>query len=327
MIVSGYGHHGCIRAAAHGSLQGHSAGGRVRTDVRMSRYTGWGVGGPAKRFFEPRDLQDLSRFLRDSDPEEPLFWLGLGSNLLVRDSGFSGTVIRTASLAKTMRLAGDGVFQVGVGVTSPQFARFCAGHGYAGAEFFAGIPGTMGGALAMNAGAFGTETWDLVVEVEVMDRRGQRNWLSKDVFKVGYRHVERPPQCWFTAARMRPTKGDVESARHRIRDLLAQRAASQPSGARSCGSVFRNPPGDHAGRLVEAAGLKGYRIGGAQVSEKHANFIINTGNATATDIEYLIAHVQKVVSQVYRIVLTPEVHVIGDLDRHDTTRAKGDDID
>ncbi len=323
MIVSGYGHHGCMRTANPGSWSEAAARGRVRQNIGLSRFTVWGVGGPARRLFEPLDIQDLARFLGDLDPEEPLLWLGLGSNLLVRDGGFAGTVIRTTGLTRFLTDLGSGVFQVGAGVSCPQFARSCAKDGYEGAEFLAGIPGTIGGALAMNAGAFGAETWDLVDAVEIIDRRGNRRWLSSEMFKVSYRHVDRPGECWFTSAKLRLTKGDSETSRRRIRDLLAQRAAGQPSGARSCGSVFRNPPGDHAGRLVEAAGLKGYCIGGAQVSERHANFIINRGNATAADIEFLIAHVREVVLRAHGVQLVPEVHAVGESVTHGAAAIKG----
>ncbi len=286
--------------------------GSLREGEPMARHTTWRVGGPAERFYEPADSADLAAMLQRLPAGEPVFWLGMGSNLLVRDGGIRGTVIHTTNrLAGLERLAGDRI-RVEAGVPCAKVARFCAREQLRGAEFLAGIPGTFGGALCMNAGAFGGETWSLVHEVETVDRTGRRHRRRPEAYEVGYRQVRGPEGEWFTAAVLQLQRGDTETAQRRIRELLERRNASQPIGLANAGSVFRNPPGDHAARLIEAAGLKGSRIGGAVVSEKHANFIVNTGEATAADIEALMEHVAAVVAEWFGIRLQREVHIVGE---------------
>jgi UDP-N-acetylmuramate dehydrogenase len=288
------------------------ARGELRHDVPLSEHTSWRVGGPADHMYWPADREDLLAFLRRLPAEEPVFWLGLGSNLLVRDGGLRGTVIYTRGcLRDLLRLDGDAVYAE-AGVACAQVARFCAEQNLEGAEFMAGIPGTVGGALAMNAGAFGGETWALVRKVLTTDRHGCVHERSPADFAVGYRSVRGPKEEWFLAAEFGLTPGDTTASRERIRELLARRSATQPTHQPSCGSVFRNPPGDHAARLIEASGLKGYHIGGACVSEKHANFIVNLGYATADDIERLIAHVRDEVERRHGVRLTPEVCIVGE---------------
>ena len=285
--------------------------GRLRRNEPMARHTSWRVGGPAERFYEPANLTDLSSFLADLPADEPLLWLGLGSNLLVRDGGLPGTVVTTAGLLNAVqRLDGDRL-RVEAGVACAKVARVAARAGLAGAEFLAGIPGTMGGALAMNAGAFGGETWRVVERVETLDRAGRLRERSPDEFRIGYRQASGPAGEWFVAARLRLERGDTAESNRRIRDLLRRRSDTQPMGQASCGSVFRNPPGDYAARLIEASGLKGRRIGGACVSEKHANFIVNTGGATAAHIEILIREVMATVQRVQGVALTTEVKIVG----------------
>ncbi len=286
--------------------------GEMRFDEPLSRHTTWRVGGPASCFYRPADRDDLVQFLSQLSPEEPLFWLGLGSNLLVRDGGYKGTVIATKGCLVASEWRSDRLLYAEAGIACAKVARLAARAGLCGLEFLAGIPGTLGGALAMNAGAFGGETWEQVVRVETIDRFGQvRSRLPKD-FKVGYRQVKGTSGEWFLAAELKLEAGDVDAAQQRIKQLLERRAATQPTSQPSCGSVFRNPPGDFAARLIESAGLKGRRLGGAQVSEKHANFIINTGQATARDIEMLIAEVQREVAVHSGVELKTEVHRIGD---------------
>ncbi|MCP1673853.1 UDP-N-acetylmuramate dehydrogenase [Natronocella acetinitrilica] len=278
----------------------------------MSRHTTWHVGGPADRFYRPAGRDDLARFLAMLPESEPLYWCGLGSNLLVRDGGLRGTVIfLQPGLTELRTLAGNRLW-VDAGVACAKAARFAARNGLVGAEFLAGIPGTMGGALAMNAGAFGGETWQVVDWVETVDRGGRIRRRPVEDYAVAYREVTRPTEEWFLGAMLQLQPGDGDAAMSRIRELLSTRAATQPIGKPSCGSVFRNPEGDHAARLIESAGLKGHRIGGAVVSEKHANFILNAGGATAEDIEQLIAHVQAVVERTHGVRLHPEVHMIGE---------------
>jgi UDP-N-acetylmuramate dehydrogenase len=286
--------------------------GELRLDEPMGRHTSWRAGGKARRFYQPADLDDLCGFLADLDEQEPLLWLGLGSNLLVRDGGFPGTVIHLFGALTELEWLDAQLLRAGAGVSCAKVARTASRAGLTGVEFLAGIPGTMGGALAMNAGAFGGETWAHVAAVETVDRAGQLRTRSADEFKVAYRSVTGAAGEWFVAAHLLLERGDAAQAQERIRELLAQRSASQPVQQNSCGSVFRNPPGDHAARLIEACGLKGKRLGGAQVSEKHANFIINTGNASASDIETLLLQVQGTVEQLQGVRLEPEVRIVGE---------------
>ena len=285
--------------------------GRLMRNVSMARMTTWGTGGRADRVYAPADVEDLADFLAGLDPRDEVLWVGLGSNLLVRDGGIGGVVILTSRTLGRIEEPGVGLVRVGAGVPCAKLARHFAGRGLAGGEFLAGIPGTIGGALAMNAGAHGAETWDLVDRVETVDRNGGRRWRARDEFEVGYRSVAGAAEEWFTGAELRVVSEDPATVRARTRGMIRARAASQPVGQRSCGSVFRNPPGDHAGRLVEACGLKGARVGGAAVSEKHANFIVNECNASSSDIEALIGRMRSRVRDETGVDLEPEVRVVG----------------
>lgn len=285
--------------------------GTLRHNEPMARHTSWRVGGPARTFYEPADLDDLVMFLRQLSSDEPLFWLGLGSNILVRDGGIPGTVIATAGALMDLVKVDEVTVRVGAGVACNKVARFSANLNLVGGEFLAGIPGTMGGALAMNAGAFGGETWPLVKRVETVDRQGVRRWRAPADFRVAYRQVQGPAGEWFIAADLQLQPGDGAAGLARVKELLERRNRTQPIGLPSCGSVFRNPPGDYAARLIESCGLKGMCRGGACVSTKHANFIINTGNATAAEIEALIDQVADTVEQTHGVRLQPEVHVLG----------------
>ncbi|MET0070028.1 MAG: UDP-N-acetylmuramate dehydrogenase [Candidatus Thiodiazotropha sp.] len=286
--------------------------GEMRLNEPLSQHTTWRVGGPASCFYRPADRADLIQFLAQLERDEPLFWLGLGSNLLVRDGGFRGTVIATKGTLVASEWRSDRVLYAEAGMACAKLARLAARAGLCGAEFLAGIPGTLGGALAMNAGAFGGETWERVVRVETVDRYGEVRSHGAEDFEIGYRQVKGPTGEWFLAAELQLEAGDGKAAQQRIKALLERRGATQPTNQPSCGSVFRNPPGDFAARLIESAGLKGRRLGGAQVSEKHANFIINTGSATAEDIELLIAEVQREVAARSGVELVTEVHRIGE---------------
>ncbi|NJD08291.1 MAG: UDP-N-acetylmuramate dehydrogenase [Methylococcaceae bacterium] len=286
--------------------------GDLRYNEPLASYTSWRVGGPADRLYLPADAEDLMAFLNSLPDSEPLFWLGLGSNLLVRDGGIRGTVICTKNRLKQIRLLDDGRVYAEAGVPSAQVAKFCSTQRLAGAEFLAGIPGTLGGALAMNAGAFGGETWPLVERVLTVDRHGQHRHRSADEFKVGYRTVVGRDGEWFVAAELRLHPGEPDISRSRMKALLATRAEKQPIQQPSCGSVFRNPPGDFAARLIELCGLKGHSIGGAQVSEKHANFIVNTGGAKAAEIEALIGLVRECVARKQGVTLEPECRIVGE---------------
>ena len=290
---------------------GKAGVGVLRHREPLARHTAWGIGGFADRYFEPADVDELAAFLAGLPEGEPLLWIGLGSNLLVRDGGVRGIVISTVRLRAVERLA-PMKLHVEAGAACPRVARIAARHRLTGCEFLAGIPGSMGGALAMNAGAFGTETWPAVREVETIDVNGERRWRPASDYRHGYRTVDGPRGEWFVSCRLVLGPDTEGRAGTRIRQLLVQRAAMQPTGARSCGSVFRNPPGDYAGRLIEASGLKGHRIGGAVISDKHANFIINDAGARAADVEALIGKVVEEVEKRQGVRLEPEVRIIGE---------------
>jgi len=283
---------------------------RVRRDEPMSRHTSWHAGGAADIYFTPQDRDDLRAFLGTVPEGMPIHFIGLGSNLLVRDGGIRGVVVATQeALLKLERVDATTVYSE-AGVACARIARQCIQWQLGGAEFFAGIPGTLGGALAMNAGAWGGETWRHVLEVDVLDRRGARHTRKPAEYQIGYRSVKGPDNEWFIGAQLEFERAPGVST-DAIRDLLDKRRETQPIGEWSCGSVFTNPPGDHAARLIESAGLKGFRIGDASVSEKHANFIINHGNARAADVEALIEQVRRTVAQVHGIELATEVRIVG----------------
>lgn len=279
----------------------------------LDGYTTWRVGGKASCFYKPAGVADLAAFLKHRTTPEPLFWLGLGSNSLIRDAGFNGTVILTQGCLNEISIIGDTLIRVEAGVSCAKVARFSARNHLAGGEFLAGIPGTMGGALRMNAGCFDGETWQLVESVETMTQQGEIRRRTPQEFDVAYRHVSGLQNEWFTSATLRFVPGDKDRSMQRIKSLLAARAATQPSNEHTCGSVFRNPEGLYAARLIEECGLKGMRIGGAVISEKHANFIVNdTSGTKASDIEALILHIQTTVRDKKAITLLPEVHIWGD---------------
>jgi UDP-N-acetylmuramate dehydrogenase len=285
-------------------------GARVVFDAPMSKYTSWHAGGPADLLFTPRDVTDLSSFLRQLPVTMPLLWIGLGSNLLVRDGGVRGAVISMNGTLGALERVKAQRIHAQAGVPCAKLAKQCVKWGLGPAEFFAGIPGTLGGALAMNAGAWDGETWRHVTEVDVIDRRGVRRTRPASDYEVSYRHVRCHPGEWFIAARLEfERKPGVNDAA--IKELLERRKQTQPIGEWSCGSVFTNPPGEHAGRLIEKSGLKGFRIGDASVSQKHANFIINHGAARAADIEALILHVQRTVAELHHVELKTEVRIVG----------------
>jgi UDP-N-acetylmuramate dehydrogenase len=291
--------------------------GVLRLNEPMAKHVSWRAGGAAARAYSPADSADLAAFLATLPAREPVCFVGLGSNLLVRDGGFRGTAVLMHNPGGAMRAEGDQIYSE-AGTASPKVARFSATHGFEGAEFLAGIPGTVGGALAMNAGCYGSETWDVVARVQTISRAGKLSERGPDEFEIGYRHTElRRAKLgedeWFVAAWFRFRAGDQKLARKRIKELLAMRLATQPLELPNAGSVFRNPPGEHAARLIEAAGLKGRDIGGARISEKHANFIVNPkGRAHASDIEALIELARDTVMSRFGIELVPEIRIVGE---------------
>ena len=317
-------------------FSGTALRGKLLRDVPMRKYTSWRTGGAAERMYQPADLDDLQLFLRGLPADEPLYPVGLGSNLLVRDGGLRGTVLMLHGTLGGLHLELDGSVYAEAGVPGAKLARFAAQHDLQDAEFFAGIPGTLGGMLAMNAGCYGSETWEKVLRVQTVDRLGEVHIRTAADYEIGYRHVMRSKaqdarrkmqdanlsSCtlplapdlseFFVAAWLQFRKGDGGATKQGIKALLSKRIATQPLNLPNAGSVFRNPPGDHAARLIEQCGLKGKRIGGAQVSGKHANFIVNTGTATAADIENLIVEVQTAVEKQTGIRLHAEVRIIGE---------------
>ena len=304
--------------------------GELRRDEPMARHVSWRAGGRVRQAYLPADLDDLALFLRGLPMHETVYFVGLGSNLLVRDGGLDATVVFTHRALRELLVVSatdGGEITAGAGVACPKVARQAALNGLAGAEFLAGIPGTLGGALAMNAGCYGGETWQLVKSVRTIDRSGVLRERGPDHYTIGYRSVQRnaeepsrlpepdnrgAAQEWFVGATLYLGRGDSQRSRATIQDLLAKRIASQPLGQPNAGSVFRNPPQDHAARLIEVVGLKGHRIGGASISSKHANFIVNDGDATAADIEALICLAQQAVRSRFGIELEREVRVIGE---------------
>ena len=286
--------------------------GRLLCDESLAAHTSWRVGGPADYFFVPSDSEDLAMFLAMLPAHVPVLWVGLGSNLLVRDGGYRGAVICTHQGLGHASPSGSSGYFAEAGVPCAKVARYSAQMGRCGAEFLSGIPGTIGGALAMNAGAYGHETWSIVKKVELIDRQGQIHESTRDAFKIGYRSVAGRGDCWFLNATFDLIPGNKEEAQSAIRTLLQTRGREQPIQERSAGSVFKNPDGDFAARLIEAAGLKGQHCGGARVSVAHANFIINDGSATALQVECLIKRIQETVAKFCGAELEREVHIVGE---------------
>jgi UDP-N-acetylmuramate dehydrogenase len=301
--------------------------GELRRREPMARHVSWRAGGAVERAYLPADLDDLAAFLRTLPDAEPVLFVGLGSNLLVRDGGLRGTVILTHRALRTVRIerkdADGGTVYAEAGAASPKVARHSATHDLAGAEFLAGVPGTLGGALAMNAGCFGGETWNVVADVTTIDRSGATRTRKPDEYEIGYRHVqlkaeggrrkaEGAAEEWFVAARLRLGTGNSKELLNKIKYLLTKRLSTQPLDEPNAGSVFRNPAGDYAARLIEACGLKGHAIGAAQISAKHANFIVNPGGARAADIEALIGLAERSVKEKFGIALEREVRIVGE---------------
>lgn len=293
--------------------------GSLRHAVPMREHVSWRAGGNARQAYVPADLHDLAVFLKTLPAQEEIHFIGLGSNTLVRDGGLDGTVILMQGALDAMRVQADGAVYAEAGAASPKLARFATAEGLAGAEWLAGIPGTIGGALAMNAGCYGSQTWEFVARAHTIARDGTLRVRANSDFDTGYRHcvlrdanVRLSHDEWFVAAEFVFAKGDVSAARANMKAWLDRRAATQPLNLPNAGSVFRNPPGDYAARLIESCGLKGQRVGGAEVSTKHANFIVNPGEtATAADIEQLIGEVAAIVDRQCQVALEREVRIIG----------------
>jgi UDP-N-acetylmuramate dehydrogenase len=289
--------------------------GELKENEPMARHVSWRAGGPARRFYIPADLDDLAQFLPRVPPEEPLLFLGLGSNLLVRDGGWRGTVVLMHRPGKRPSLK-DGRIYAEAGTACAKVAHLAVQNNLGDAEFLVGIPGTVGGALVMNAGCYGGETWDIVDEAVTINRAGELRTRPRDDFHTGYRQCElkdAEEEEWFAAAWFKLPAGDWTTSRQIMSTLIKRRVASQPLQLPNAGSVFRNLDDEPAAKLIEACDLKGLEHGGARISKKHANFIVNPqGKGTAADIEWLIEHVIATVKEQQGVHLKREVHIVGD---------------
>jgi len=298
--------------------------GQLKINEPMSRYTTWRIGGKAECVYRPNSVADLQMVLQILPDGTPIIWIGLGSNLLVRDGGLKGLVININGVLNDYSIhchEYDGktkcIIDAQCGMACAIFSRKAANEGINGAEFLSGIPGTIGGALAMNAGAFGGEIWRYVESVEMIDHKGKISVRTPDEFNIAYRHIECKENAqpeWFLSGKFSFEKDEQGLAQSKleIKRLLARRAETQPTKQANAGSVFKNPDNDFAARLIESCGLKGETINDAQVSEKHANFIINKGHAQASDVEALIKKIQKTVLEQCQVTLETEVRIIGE---------------
>lgn len=303
-----------MTATANSNSSGakQSLRGELLMEARLAPYTSWRVGGNAEVLYRPEDMEDMAEFIAVNHDKD-ITVLGAGSNVLIRDGGISGVVVITAGTLNNVGRKGD-FYRVEAGASCPAFANVCRKDQMVGAEFLAGIPGTIGGAVMMNAGAYGAEIWDLIEKIEVVDRRGDVQIINRGEIEYGYRYCNLPQGCFVAAAYIRTEKAGVaqiEQLQQKIKVLQEKRSNTQPLGEYSCGSVFKNPEGTYAAKLIEEAGLKGKKVGGAQVSLKHANFIINTGDATAADIEQLIELVKTRVKECHGVDLESEIKIIG----------------
>ena len=285
--------------------------GRLVADAPIGPLTWFRVGGPAEILFRPADEQDLAAFLAALPPEIPVTVIGVGSNLLVRDGGIPGVTIRLGRGFTEVTVEHDEV-RAGAGALDLNVALTAVEAGVGGLEFLSGIPGTIGGGFRTNAGAYGREFKDLLVAAEAVDRAGRLHRATALELGLSYRHCEAPPDWLFTGAVFRGAPGDPAKIGRRMAEIRAAREASQPIRAKTGGSTFANPPGEQAWRLIDAAGCRGLRRGGAMVSEKHTNFLINTGSATAADIESLGEEVRRLVYDRSGIMLEWEIRRIGE---------------
>ncbi len=276
----------------------------LKINEPMSKHCSLRSGGETSEFFQPLDTLELSKFLQNNS--KPILMVGLGSNLLVRDKGFDGVTIHTKNL-KELNMS-DNFIESGAGTSLAKLSRFALANFKYGAEFLSAIPGSVGGALAMNAGAFGSEIWQYVVSVKTMSYSGEIKDRKPSDFEITYRStIHKNSNEFFVSAVF---NFNLKEQNDDVSELLKKRNSTQPIGLPSCGSVFKNPKNHFAAKLIESSGLKGYCIGGACVSEKHANYIINQDNATAQDIENLIAHIQDVIKQQFDIELETEIIII-----------------
>lgn len=283
----------------------------------LAQYTTWRIGGNAKYFYRPENLAELIYFLQNfseliGNENEKIIWLGGGSNVLIRDSGIDGIVISIRGTLKTIENLPSGEIKIMAGASCNQLVNNCVNLGKTDAVFLAGIPGTIGGALKMNAGAHGDEIWAHVISVETINIKGEIKSRTKNEFTPSYRKISGLSENeWFISAILSFGGNDQNAAKNKMHELLKKRQNTQPLSEYNAGSVFKNPPNDYAARLIESCGLKGKKIGGAKVSEKHANFIVNDGTATSSDVELLIQEIIATVEKFHGIKLIPEIHILG----------------
>jgi UDP-N-acetylmuramate dehydrogenase len=284
--------------------------GRLLSNQSLAELTWFRVGGPAQILFMPEDEADLAYFLVNLAAEIPVTVVGLGSNLIVRDGGMPGVAIRLGRRFGEIAVEGLGM-RAGAAVPDVKVARAAQDAGLAGLSFLRGIPGSIGGALRMNGGAYGRETKDALIEARAVDRAGRVHVLSNADMGFGYRHCGAPDDFIFTQAVFRGERGDPAAIAAEMDKITQAREATQPVKSRTGGSTFKNPPGHKAWQLIDAAGCRGLRIGDAQVSELHTNFLINLGQATAADIEALGETVRRRVKESSGIDLEWEIKRVG----------------
>ncbi|MDB4040615.1 UDP-N-acetylmuramate dehydrogenase [Methylophilaceae bacterium] len=284
----------------------------IYKNIDLKNFNSWKVGGKAEQFLICDNKDTLASYIKTRKIKPPITFIGLGSNLLIRDGGVKGAVVIMHGGLSVINRENELIY-VEAGVSCSKLAKFAAKEGLNNSAFFAGIPGTIGGSLAMNAGCYGSETWDYVNKVLMINLNGDQIVRSRADFKINYRDVKNYNNDEsFLAAWFNFPEGNKEDAEKKIKDLLAHRKNTQPLNWPTAGSTFRNPIDNFAAKLIEDCGLKGYQIGGAKVSEKHANFIINIGNATALDIENIITYIQKIVFEKKNIQLFREIKIIGE---------------
>ena len=286
-----------------------SSGSVLLENELMSKYSTWRCGGRAKLFFQPKTKNDVSIFLKSYSGCDQITWLGLGSNTLFMDDVVDATIIATSPNLSEFHWSTQDTLYAECGVTCSRVAKEAAKKCWGGLEFLAGIPGVLGGALTMNAGAHGSEIWSFVSAVEVIDRKGTQFVLNAKDYSPSYRSID-GPELWFLGAWLKFNQ-KASNGTEKIRSLLEKRKLTQPTGSSTCGSVFKNPEGGYAGRMIDECGLKGYRIGDAQISEIHANFIVNRGNASAYQILELIKLAREEVKRKFHIELQTEICQVG----------------
>jgi len=283
--------------------------GRLDKQVPMSAHTTLAIGGPARWYFRPKGRNELAEALQIIPAETLILPLGRGSNLLILDDGFDGIVLDFGELSQ---ISVDGsTLTTEAGSRMSKVSQKCAAQGLTGLEFLATVPGDMGGGIAMNAGAFGQQLSDTITSIVILCRNGDLETLDRNQLQMSYRHTKLPEKALVISAMFDLNMDDSEAIRKRMRDMRKQRSSTQPLALPNCGSVFKNPEGDHAARLIEEAGLKGKKIGNASISSVHANFIVNEGGASCEDVVALISMAQQAVEEKFSIHLNPEVRIVG----------------